>query len=69
MLYYFCFRKDRIMVEEGGWLVNLLDFFKIYGYGFFFIISFYIVKYKNNFIIFFFKKLVIFWYFYCRKVY
>lgn len=55
MLYYYCFRKDGIMVKDGGWLVNLLDLFKIYRYGvgFFFIIRFYLVKYKNNFIIFF----------------
>lgn len=33
MLYYYCFRKDGIMVKDGGWLVNLLDLFKIYRYG------------------------------------
>lgn len=55
MLYYLCFRKDRIMAEEGGWSANLSDLPKIHGYGFFFTISLYIAKYKNNSIIFFFK--------------
>lgn len=28
------FKKKRgIMVKDGGWLVNLLDLFKIYRYG------------------------------------
>lgn len=55
MLYCLCFRKDRIMAEEGGWSANLSDLPKIHGYGFFFTISLYIAKYKNNSIIFFLK--------------